>query len=515
MNGELGLERARELVRETVTARNLTYGQQLRQLGRIAEDLLPYPKLSADAEEALASGLLCDLHEGHAPYRPRYVLPDYGLALDRGSAFLELEPPETLEDALAFLLVLYHNVPSVTTYPVYLGDLDALLLPYAAEHSDTSLYAHLARFWRIVDRTVPDAFSHANIGPTDNRVARVILEVDRDLAQVVPNLTLKWDPTISGEGLLDQAARSIVTVNKPHVVNHAMVSLDFPDGYGVASCYNTLPLGGGSHTLVRLNLAESARRHVGSASTYLTSTLPDHLELLFEVMRARIQFLVEESGFYEKSFFVSEGLIDPERFTAMAGIYGVAEMVEQLLGDRSGRYGHDQTANELAHEVVATAARLVASAPMPHCSGERAVLHAQSGISEDVGVTAGARLATGCEPETVQHVLAVAPHHQHFAGGVSDILALEPTARDNPRALVDLTRGAFSQGMREMTFNVAGSDLVRVTGYMVKLSDIERWREEGSRINSTGLGAESVDNWRLLDRAQRVVSHETDPWAGR
>jgi hypothetical protein len=46
---------------------------------------------------------------------------------------------------------------------------------------------------------------------------------------------------------------------------------------------------------------------------------------------------------------------------------------------------------------------------------------------------------------------------------------------------------------------------------MVKLSDIEKWKREGSRIGSTVLGAQSVENWGLLGRVPRVISHEHDP----
>lgn len=45
--------------------------------------------------------------------------------------------------------------------------------------------------------------------------------------------------------------------------------------------------------------------------------------------------------------------------------------------------------------------------------------------------------------------------------------------------------GAFKAGMREFTANVSGNDLVRVTGYMVRLSDLEKYRAEGSRTNTT------------------------------
>lgn len=505
----------RDAARATVTSTQLTYPQRLHHLAQIGEALLDAPKVGAEAQEALDTGLICDMHEGNAPYRPRYVLPDYALAMVQGSAFLELDPPADLDDAISFLSILYHQVPSITSYPVFLGDIDALLEPYAEAVDDEHLHRTLTRFWRYLDRTLPDAFTHANIGPHDGRVARMLLRIDRELGQVVPNLTLKWDPELSGPGLLDEAAASIVAVNKPHVANHPMIMRDFPantfpQGYGVVSCYNTLPIGGGAHTLVRLNLKESVARHTGDVDDYLHTTLPAHLELLFEVMRARVRFLVEEARFYDHGFLVDEGLIDPERFTAMAGLYGVAEAADGLLGG-DPLYGVERDATELGHEIIGVAHTRVANADMPYCVDDRAMLHAQSGISEDVEVSAGARVPTGREPDTISHILAVAPHHRLFPAGVSDIFALEPTVQDNPCALSDLTRGAFAAGLREITFDVDGCDLVRITGYMVRRSDVERSRTAEARHQSTVLGAEAMDNHHVLERAHRVISAESSP----
>ncbi len=504
----------RETARHLITTPNLSYRQRLHQLALFAEDLIPYPELTVDAEAALTSGLVSDLQEGHAPYRPRYTLPDYGVALRNGSEYLELEPATDLEDALTNLQILYHNTPSITSYPVYLGDLDSILLPYLDGHDDDQLDRVFKLFWRFLDRTIPDAFTHANIGPLDNPITRSILRVDTALGQVVPNLTLKYDPDLTSDELLVQAAEAICAINKPHIANHPMISSDFPEGYGVVSCYNTLPLGGGSHTLVRLNLKESGARHRGDTDSYLTEILPEHVELTFEVMEARIRFLVEESGFYEHHFLVKEGLLHLDRFTAMFGIYGLAELVDGLLGG-SSRYGWDDDANRLGDRVIEEVARLVSEREVRHCRGDRATLHSQSGISEDVGVTAGTRVPTSTEPELFDHILAVAPHHRQFASGISDIFALEASVRSNPRAIVDVIKGAFDAGMREMTFNVEGCDLVRVTGYMVKLSDIEKWKKQSSRIASTVLGAESVENWGLLNRTPRVISHELDPRPSR
>lgn len=503
------LNELRDSAHRLVTTPNLSYRQRLHQLALLAEDALPYPKLSAEAEAALESGVVSDLAEGHAPYRPRYTLPDYSIALREGSEYLELEPARDLDDAITNLQILYHNVPSITSYPVYFGDLDALLLPYLDDRDDAALDTVLARLWRFLDRTIPDAFAHANIGPTDNRIARSMLRVDAALAQVVPNLTLKWDPATTGDELLEMAARSIAAVNKPHIANHPMIAADFPEGYGVVSCYNTLPLGGGSHTLVRLNLKESARAAASDPERYLGEVLPTHAALTFEVIEARVRFLVEEAGFYDHHFLVEEGLLDRDRFTAMFGIYGLAEAIEILLP--GARYGRDLEANALADRIVEAAARIVDARQLPHCRAGKATLHAQSGIGDDVGVTAGARVAIGTEPEVLDHVAAVAPHHRMFTSGISDIFALEGSVRSNPRAIVDVTKGAFAAGMREMTFNVEGCDLVRVTGYMVKLSDIEKWRREGSRVASTVLGAQSVENWGLLGRMPRVISLEDIP----
>ena len=75
----------------------------------------------------------------------------------------------------------------------------------------------------------------------------------------------------------------------------------------------------------------------------------------------------------------------------------------------------------------------------------------------------------------------MAPHHKHYASGISDILTLDETVKRNPQAVVQLCLGAFRAGMREFTANVAGNDLVRVTGYMVRLSDLE---PTGKRICS-------------------------------
>ena len=94
------------LVRRVVDDPALTYRQRVQQLAGLAENALDGPLISDACAQALDKRVICDMYEGNAPYRPRYVLPDYAVALRNGSAFLELLPASDLEEALAFLLIL-------------------------------------------------------------------------------------------------------------------------------------------------------------------------------------------------------------------------------------------------------------------------------------------------------------------------------------------------------------------------------------------------------------------------
>ena len=147
------------------------------------------------------------MYEGNAPHRPRYVLPDYATLLEHGSAYLELDPPRDLDEALNTLLIAYTQVPSITGYPVWLGDLDALLGPYVGDLDDDGLRRRLRLFWIALDRMLPDAFTHANLGPDDLPLSPTAFSLERELLQVVPNLTLKVDPLRTPDSLVETRSR--------------------------------------------------------------------------------------------------------------------------------------------------------------------------------------------------------------------------------------------------------------------------------------------------------------------
>jgi YjjI family glycine radical enzyme len=497
----------------------LTYRQRMHRLAVLAENSLEPPPVSPSCAEALEKRVICDLYEGNAPHRPRYVLPDYSRLLEEGSAFLELGPARDFDEALAHLLIGYTQVPSITGYPVWLGDLDALLEPYASDLTDEELHRKLRLFWISLDRILPDAFTHANLGPADSRVGRTALRLERELLQVVPNLSLKVDPELTPDDLIRDAVETVFDSGQPHFVNHPMMAAGLGPSYGVASCYNSLRAGGGSHTLVRLNLREVAMQHQGSRSSYLDDLLPHYVELTAELMEARIRYLVEDAAFFEHSWLVADGLVHLDRFSAMFGVYGLAEAVSLVLEHEgvAARYGEDEVADELAGQILHRVADLVADRPLPYCEGNggRAFLHSQSGIDSDVDVTAGCRVPVGQEPGLVRHLRTIAPHHELFPAGISDVLAFDETARRNPQAVVDVVRGAFRSGLRDFTFNLDSNDFIRITGYLVRKSDLEKI-DHGARHDSTFLGAGSVEQSHVDRRTpKRVIAHELDAGPAR
>ena len=511
------IEELRSRARSLVDSPALTYRQRVQALAALAEESLDPPMISPACAEALASGLVCELAEGNAPYRPRYLLPDYGRALSKGSEFLGLAAPSDFYEAVAFLLSMYSQVPSITGYPVYLGDVDRLLEPFAADVDDETLTKLMRLMWVTIDRSFPDAFTHANLGPDDSRVGRTILALERELLQTVPNLTLRVDADRTPDSLVLDAVRTVFACGKPHFVNHAMMTTDLGPDYGVVSCYNSLKVGGGSHTLVRLNLAESVAQHDGDVESWLETTLPAHVALNAELMATRIVSLVEQAKFFEHSWLVDEDLLSLDRFSAMFGIFGLAEATNRLIeiSGGTGHYGRDADATALGWRIVERLADLVAATPLPYCEGNqgRAFLHSQSGIDSDIGVTAGTRIPIGEEPPLVEHLLAVAPNHRFFASGVSDIVHFDDTATRNPQAVVDVIRGAMATGMRDVTFNLDSNDFIRITGYLVRKSDLAKLAAQGvARHGSDVLAAGSVAHSHINERVvKRVISSESAP----
>ncbi len=501
----------------TIRDRGLSYRQKAAALARLGEERIAPLHISRRTEELRSARVVCDLMEGPAPWRPRYILPDYEAYFRKGSEFLRIEAPRDLLGAVFALLSIYRQIPSITGYPVWLGDLDSLLEPFALPNESDGLAPEQDRILRMfmeqIDRDLPDSFCHADLGPRATRVGRAILRHQRGAARAVPNLSLRYDSELTEDSFAEEAASCALDCAKPSFANHRLFQADFDalglGPYAIASCYNGLPVGGGSCTLVRLNLAafaSNARVSGMSPEDFISGPLAEAVASVLEYIQERVRFVMRESGFFESSFLAAEGIIDPSRFTAMFGLVGLAECVNALLAGRGARFGHDRAADELGMAILGEINRLVAAHRDPNlkASGGRYLLHAQVGIDSDSGVSPGCRIPIGEEPPLPQHLLRSAPFHGPFVAGTGDVFAFEPTARANPGQIVDAVKGFFALGGRYFSCYAADSDVIRVTGYLVKRSEVERLRHGEVVPNaSTVLGKNAIDNLKVLDRAIR------------
>ncbi len=486
-------------IKEIIADPKLTYPQRLIELAKAAENLPDPVPLSEDARWFVEKEVVFDMGEGNAPYRPRYVLPDYDLFMKQGSKFLMLEPPKDIWDAVSNLTILYHFVPSVIAGPVYIGHIDRLLEPFVKDEEEARHAIKL--FLTHVDRVVSDSFCHADIGPYDTKAGRIILELSAEMQRPTPNMSMIYNEHTPDDFALKAIETGMVTA-KPSFVNDAMYSADWGSNYAIVSCYNALPVGGGGLTLGRLNLKKLADL-AKSKEEFLNDLLPRAVAAQCEQMDKRDSFIFEDGHFLEYTFLAEEGLIHKDRFVGMFGMVGLAECVNQVLNltNPKERYGHGKEAEEFALDVLE---RIHAQVEAYQPKYGKFALHGQVGISTDWGVTPNTRVPVGEEPPLPQHLLFTAKTQKHFAAGIGELFPFEETTKKNPQAVLDIIRGAFGQGMRYFSFYSDTSDVVRITGYLVKRSDIEKY-DAGERCvgNSTILGSGASKGLRIFEREVR------------
>lgn len=491
-------------VEEIIKDRVLTYEQKLVALAKEAENSICPLNISDEVEELRKEGSICDLFEGNAPYRPRYIVPDYKKFIEQGSKFLELDPPKDIWEATSNLLILYKHVPSITTMPVYLGNIDELLEPFIEDEGEAKKAIKL--FLRHIDRTITDSFCHANIGPKYTRAGKLILEAERELQNAIPNLTFKLSEE-SPKAFVIDGIRTALATAKPSFANHDMFVREFGENYGIASCYNGLHIGGGSFTLVRLNLGRLINR-AKSREHFINEVLPYAMENMAEYMDERIKFLVEESGFFESSFLVKEGLIHSDRFTAMYGMVGLAECVNTLmqLEGKNGRFGSNEEADKLGVQIIELMDNFVKKHNNQYCKGFNGqfLLHAQVGIDTDLGISPGCRIPIGEEPEMWKHLRHCGLFHKYFPSGIGDIFPFEKNATNNPEFIYDIIKGAFKGNMRYFSLYSSDSDVIRITGYLVKRSEMDKL-ERGEQVlqDTVALGLGAKQKGKILERRVR------------
>jgi len=130
------------------------------------------------------------------------------------------------------------------------------------------------------------------------------------------------------------------------------------------------------------------------------------------------------------------------------------------------------------------------------------LLHAQVGIGDDENESPGTRIPIGEEPDDIiDHLRVLSNFHKYFPSGTGDIFPVDVTVHRNPEYVLDIIKGAFKQNLRYLSFYSSDSDVVRITGYLVKRSEIEKL-ESGQNVihDTTALGKGMADNAHILDR---------------
>ena len=166
---------------------------------------------------------------------------------------------------------------------------------------------------------------------------------------------------------------------------------------------------------------------------------------------------------------------------------GLAEAVNHLLKatNQEDRFGHSKVANDLGIKIIETLNDIVTSYKSKYveCFNGNHVLHAQVGIDTDTGISPGCRIPVGEEPELFEHIIQSAPYHKYFFNGIGDIFVFEETYNS-----------VYSDSC----------DVVRVTGYLVKKSEVAEL-ESGKAVknNATVFGMNAKNGAKAFDRRLR------------
>lgn len=494
---------------EVAESSSLTYQQKLFNMANTAErlispeDLLGYTK---DEMEYIHNHMICDLNEGYAIYRPRYIVPDYDVFIKNGCKFLDINPPKNLDELLDGLLILYHHVPSITSFPVYIGDLDKLINPFIENEKEA--YIKIKRFLNHIDKTIVDSFCHANIGPEKTLAGELILKAVIELENPTPNMTFKYNSNVE-EAFFYKAIEACLRVAKPSFSNDDAYIKDVGK-HAVVSCYNALPIGGGAYTLPRLRLGTIARA-TRSLNELIDVLLPKVSIAMLSMIDKRINYLVERSHFFESSFLVKEGFIQRNNFTAMFGIVGLADAVNHILKCEKidERFGSSSRGDEIGHTIMQTLEKLVDGHEGRYVerTNNRYLLHAQVGANldtEDNQNTPAHRIPVGDEPILPVHLKQAAQFHKYFPSGTGDLFAFDQTSLNSLEAMSDIIKGAFNIGFRYITTYLQNSDLVRVTGYLIKRSEAEKVEQKEAVLRDTAImGHGTNKNAKVFNRKTR------------
>ncbi len=216
-----------------------------------------------------------------------------------------------------------------------------------------------------------------------------------------------------------------------------------------------------------------------------------------------------ESFFFKSSFLVEEGFLSQENFTGMFGVVGLHEAVDILLQKegKSERYGVDTEADSLGHTIMQTLETLVHAHKSPYCSisGGHFVLHAQVGIDSDIGIS---RVLESLSAKRFHcTIIFVMQDNSIRTSLLAQVIffPFDTTYLRNPNSVLDIINGGgFESGMQYLSTYCSDADVIRITGYLAKRSDIEALDQGNAvRQNNVIWGLGEVKNGNVLNRKVR------------
>ena len=174
---------------------------------------------------------------------------------------------------------------------------------------------------------------------------------------------------------------------------------------------------------------------------------------------------------------------------------------------KKGRFGHDKEADDLGVEIMEAINAFNNAHVNPYCeaTGGHFLLHAQVGIAQDKNITPGTRIPIGEEPkELIDQLRHCSRFHKYFPSGTGDIFPVDVTVHKNPQFVLDIVKGAFQADLRYLSFYESDGDVIRVTGYLAKRSEIEKYQKGESVLqNTTQLATGATENGHVQERRIR------------
>ena len=120
-------------------------------------------------------------------------------------------------------------------------------------------------------------------------------------------------------------------------------------------------------------------------------------------------------------------------------------------------------------------------------------------------ISPGTRIPIGEEPENLADQMEVLSHfHHYFPSGTGDLFPIDRTIHQNPEYVLDIMKGAFQKNLRYLSFYSNDSDVIRITGYLVKKSEMDKLKQGKSVLQDTvALGLGAAENGKILERKVR------------